>query len=84
MDDNNKSEEISSHQNSEELIDYTCDDNGMNLLNTYEEADVTSIHSINATNDISMNDDYNFIHKYYAPFLSSNNHEDISSGSEYD
>ena len=31
-----------------------------------------------------MNDDANFIHKYYAPFLQSNNHEDISSGSEYD
>ena len=31
-----------------------------------------------------MNDDETFIHKYYAPFLSSNNHEDVSSGSEYD
>ena len=30
--------------------------------------DVTSIHSINETNDISMNDDDNYIHKYYAPF----------------
>ena len=46
--------------------------------------DVTSIHYINATNEISMNYDDNYIHKYYAPFLSSNNHEDVSSGSEYD
>ena len=39
---------------------------------------------MNRTNDISMNDDENFTVKYYAPFLPSNNHEDISSGSEYD
>ena len=75
------SEEISYNHNSEGLIDHTCDYNRMFLLNTEEEACVTSIHSINATNDISMNDDDNFIHKYYAPFLSSNNHEDVSSGS---
>ena len=31
-----------------------------------------------------MNDDENFIHKYYARFLPSNNHEDVSSGSECD
>ena len=31
-----------------------------------------------------MNDYENFIHEYYAPFLSSNNHEDVSSGSDYD
>ena len=31
-----------------------------------------------------MNDDENVIHKYYALFLSSKNHEDVSSGSEYD
>ena len=31
-----------------------------------------------------MNDDDNFIHKYYAPFLPSKNSEDVSSGSEYD
>ena len=31
-----------------------------------------------------MNDDGNSMHKYYAPFLSSNNLEDVSSGSEYD
>ena len=41
--------------------------------------DVTSIQSINGTNDISMNDDENVIHKYYAPFLPSKNHEYISS-----
>ena len=62
----------------------SCDYSGNNVLNIEEEADVTSIHSINETNDISMNDDDNFIHKYYAPFLSSKNHEDVSSGSEYD
>ena len=31
-----------------------------------------------------MYDDENFIHKYYEPFLPSNNNEDVSSGSEYD
>ena len=46
--------------------------------------DVISIHSINETNHISMNDDNNYIHKYYAPFLSSKNHKDISLGSDYD
>ena len=34
MDDNNASEEISSHQNSAGVIDHTCDDNGINLINT--------------------------------------------------
>ena len=58
----NTSEQISSHQNSAELIDHTCDDNGYNVLNSEKEADVTSIHSINATSEISMNDDDNFIH----------------------
>ena len=38
------SEEISSHNNSEKLIDHTCDDNGNNLLNKEEEPDVTSIY----------------------------------------
>ena len=28
-----------------------------------------------------MNDDDNFIHKYYAPFLSLNNHSDVSTES---
>ena len=46
--------------------------------------DVTYIRYTNETNYISMNDDDTFIQKYYAPFLSSNNHEDASSGSEYD
>ena len=46
--------------------------------------DITSVHYINVTNDISMNDDENFIHKYYAPFLPLNNHENVSSESEYD
>ena len=31
-----------------------------------------------------MNDYDNFIHKYYAPLSLSNNHEDLSSVSEYD
>ena len=51
------------------------------LLNTEEEADLTPILSINATNDISMKDDDNFIHKYYAPFLSSKKHDNMYSGS---
>ena len=63
MDENNKGEEISSHQNIAEVIDHTCDDNGINLINTQEEADVKNINYINATNDTSMNDDENFIHK---------------------
>ena len=46
--------------------------------------DFTCINSTNETNDISKNDDDKIFHKYYAPFLSSNNHEDVSSGSEYD
>ena len=41
----------------------------MNLINTEEEADVISIKSINGTNDISINEDEYFIHKYYAQFL---------------
>ena len=80
----NSSEEIASHQNSTRVIDHKCDDNGINLLNIEEEAYVRSINDINATNEISINDDDNVIHKYYAPCLSSKNHEDVSSGSEYD
>ena len=34
MDDKNASEKISCHKNSTELIDHTCDDNGINLFNT--------------------------------------------------
>ena len=68
MDENIISEEISSHRSSAEVIDYACDENGNNLLNTEEEADFTSIHSINATNDTSIKDDETFMHKYYAQF----------------
>ena len=64
------------------MIDHTFNDNANNLLNNEQEVDFTSIHSINATNDISMNDDENLIHKYNAPFLISKNHADVSSGSE--
>ena len=66
------------------MIDHTCHDNGINILNTEEEADVTSIKSINVTNYIAMNDNENFIHKYYVLFLPSNNNEYVYSGSEYD
>ena len=34
MDENNISGEIKSHQNWVEKIDHTCDDNGIDLLNT--------------------------------------------------
>ena len=37
------------------------------------------MHSINETNYISMNYEEDFIHKYYEPFLSSKNREDVSS-----
>ena len=59
MDDNNASEELASHQNSTGVIDHTYDDNVINLLNTEEEADVTSIQSINRSNDTSMHNDEN-------------------------
>ena len=42
--------------------------------------DVTYIHSTNETNIISINDDVNVFHKYYAPLLSSNRQEDVSTG----
>ena len=84
MDKNNISEEISSHHNSVKGVDHACDENGKNLLNKEEKADITSINYINAANAISMNDYGNFIHKDYSPFLSSNNHEYVSSVSEYD
>ena len=67
-DQNNISKEITSHQISVKLIDHERDDNGTSLVNTYKELYVKSIHSINATNDISMNDNDNYIHKYYVPF----------------
>ena len=80
MDNNNSSEEIAYHHNSIGIIYHTCDDNGINLLNTEEEVDVISIQSINGINDIAMNNDEKFIHKYYAPFFPSNNNEYLSSG----
>ena len=40
----------------------------MFLLNTEDEAAVTPIHFINATNYIYINEDDNFIHKYCAQF----------------
>ena len=79
LDDNNISEEISSHKNPAEINDHICDENGMNLVNTEEESDVTPIHYIKATNYISMNDDDTYINKYYSQFLSSKNHEYVSS-----
>ena len=69
MDDKNAGEELASHQNSTGVIDHKFDENGINELNSEEQADVTSFQSINETNEISMNDDENLIHKYYAPFL---------------
>ena len=41
---------ISSHKNPAEIIDITGDENGINSVNSYEEADVTHIHLINETN----------------------------------
>ena len=76
--------EISSHKNSAEMIDHKLDDNGINLVNIEEEADVISTHSMNETNNIYMNDDEKYIYKYSVLFLLSKNHEDVSSGSEYD
>ena len=61
------------------MINHTFDGNWINLLSTEEKADVTYIHSINETNDISINYDENYIHTYYAQFLSSKNHEYVSS-----
>ena len=52
MDEKNTSEEISCYQDSGKVMDNTFNDNGNIVLNIEEEADVTSIHSINATNDI--------------------------------
>ena len=57
MDDNTEWEEIEYHQNSTGVIDHTYDYNETNLLNTEEEADGTSIQSLNVTKDIYMNDD---------------------------
>ena len=78
------SEDISSHKNASEIFDCECDDNGINAVNTEEESYVTCIHDINETNERSINGDSNYIHKYYAPFLLSNIHEDLSTGTLYD
>ena len=43
MDDATASEEISYHHNSTGLIDHTCYDNRINLLNTEWDVDITSI-----------------------------------------
>ena len=75
---------ILSYLNSAEVVHHTCDENGNNLPNAEEEADITWIHYIKATTDISMNEDEHFIHKYYAPFVLSKNHEDVFSGLVYD
>ena len=72
-DESNISEEITYNHNSVEVIDHTCDKNETKIFNTEEETDAISIHYINATNDTSMIDGEKIIHKYYAPFLSSNN-----------
>ena len=50
---------------SAEIIDHVCDDSGINLVNTEEEADVIYISSKNRTNDIYMNYDGNYLHKFY-------------------
>ena len=42
--------------------------------------DVTYIYYKNKTNSISMNDDFNVLHKYYAYLLSLNNQEGVSTG----
>ena len=84
MDENNISEKQLSHQNPSEIIDHTLDNNEINLVNKEEEVDFTYIHSIYITNDICMNDDENYIHKQISLFLSSKNHEDLFSGTDYD
>ena len=42
-------------------MDHTCDENGNIVLNV-EKTDITYIHSINSTNNVSMNEDdkYNY------------------------
>ena len=65
-------------------MDHKFDDNVNNVLNIEEEADITSIDSINWTNDIYIKNYENYMNKYCATFLSSNNHENVSYVSEYD
>ena len=71
MDDKNASEELAYYHNSTGVIAHACDENGINLFNTEEEAVFTSIQSNNGTNGIYINDDENVIHKYYAPVFQS-------------
>ena len=49
------------------------DDRGTNYNNTEEQFDVTPIYYRNKTSMIYFNDAVNNFHKYYAPFLLSNN-----------
>ena len=79
-----KTEKISCHKDSSDVPDYTCDDNEKSILNIEEAAYFTYIHYINATNNIYMNNGDNFIHKYYAPLLSSKNNKDVYYALEYD
>ena len=83
MNKNKVSEEISYHHNSAWVTDHACDDSGINLINTEEEVYFTCIHYRNETNDRNNNNDDNILHKYYAPFLSSKDQEDISTVTEY-
>ena len=50
MDEKKVSDEIESYQNLKGVIDHTRAYDGINVLSTEEEADVTSIQSINGTN----------------------------------
>ena len=54
------------------------------IYSIHKKKQIEKNNSINKTNDISMNENDKFIHKYYAPMLSSKNHKDVSSGSDYD
>ena len=55
-------------KNSTKIDGYARDKNGINSVNTEEEVDVTCTHAINETNNMSINDNSNYTHKYYAPF----------------
>ena len=60
---NDINEENSSHKISLEIIDHVCDGIGMDLDHIEKEVNVTYIHSTNETNQISINDDANVLHK---------------------
>ena len=79
----NTSKEISSRHDSSEIFDHTLGDNGIDLVHIEEEAYVTSKYFRIETNHISMNLGDNYIHKYFAQFLSIKNNEDASPGSKY-